>query len=57
VSAEGCAQSAAIIATSGFRRLDDATLEMMLDIDYLPAVENGQAVPANLLTKIQWQLK
>jgi TonB family protein len=57
VSAEGCAQSAAIISTSGFRRLDEATLDMMLDIDYLPAEENGQRVPANLLTKIQWQLQ
>ena len=57
ISAEGCAQRAVITASSGYLRLDSATLDMMMDASYLPAEINGQAVPATLFTKMVWELK
>ena len=57
VSAEGCAQRAIITASSGYPRLDNATLDMMMDATYAPAEENGRAVPGTLFTKMVWELK
>ena len=57
VSAEGCPQRAVITASSGYLRLDSATLDMMLDATYAPAEQNGRPVPAMLFTKMVWELK
>ena len=56
VSEKGCAQRAVITASSGYLRLDNATLDMMMDASYLPAEQNGQAVRATLFTKMKWEL-
>jgi TonB family protein len=57
VSAKGCAERAVVTTSSGYTRLDNATLDMMMDASYLPAEHNGQAIPATLFTKMVWELK
>jgi TonB family protein len=57
VSAKGCAERAVVTASSGYVRLDNATLDMMMDASYLPAEADGKAAPATLFTKMVWELK
>jgi len=48
ISPEGTVQTVAVAQTSGYRRLDDAAMDMALDYVFEPAMREGKAVPVCL---------
>jgi periplasmic protein TonB len=57
VSKEGKAKSVALVSTSGFKDLDRAAEEAVLDTRFNPGERNGKAVEASARIVIQFQLK
>jgi len=57
VSAEGCPLHASIVVPTGYARLDEASLALMLDSTYQPAEADGRAIEADLTIATAWDLE
>jgi protein TonB len=53
----GSVADVSIVKSSGFERLDQATLRLMKRCRYLPGTENGKAVSMSMDQPVRWQIK
>jgi TonB family protein len=57
VSESGCAQRVEVVNTSGIRELDEGALALALNGVYVPRVREGQALPGELVFRINFELR
>lgn len=56
ISAAGTVDSVDVAQSSGYRRLDEAALDMSLDYVFAPAVREGKAIPVCLPYSIEFRV-